>query len=189
MSTDIITVNQNLLNSYWQSIIPDDKASLADDVKYQFIECFKELAGGQKRDTDLYLKANAWTLEIKKIVFDELKCHVAASALLWHFELTELPVFVLSTIFSILFNAKRTTVDGRDEDIYLNLVASEGKDYQEVAEWYNVLPEELRSTINMGDFTDLLDKLDYAGLARTKGGKYLVVEKGLSRLRIHISKE
>jgi hypothetical protein len=186
MSEQIITMNEDILLSYWKEIFQDDDEAELALAEHYYVANFKLLAGLGQANSNLYYIDNIWRLNISKNLLENFVNASLVASILYLTGATNIPVSLATMILSAVCKFEKIEFLKSEEKIYINLPLK--NHYATANDWYHALPLNMQKDINKLQFQDFMEKLVLAGLAKkdeTNDDKYMVIKKGKRHFKIH----
>lgn len=164
----LIDVSQKEIIEYWNQISLDDDYSRIDSTE-TVESVFLHLLGHQNSD-ELKFINGGWTINAKA---GFIKTAIGYATMAGVFTLIgttgSIALMVLPSVLPFLFEIEKIELNKKEQYILAKLLLRDEVKTQmhNINQLYELLPNEIKSDLNILDFIDFLEKLDLAGYKDT----------------------
>lgn len=157
-----------------------------DSLLHDYVEAFKIAASGDNSQTLLALNTNSWKISIKKNLVTPFLTGAILTAVFRHLGYNQLPLAILPAVLPYLLDIEKVKIEKREERLYLQIPIKKFKNqFKSAEEWYSILPDKIKASVNLEDFRDFLDNLVVAGYAKeNKNEKFQLLKQGENIFKI-----
>ncbi|PRY23502.1 hypothetical protein CLV58_14123 [Spirosoma oryzae] len=185
--TQTVSFDSQQLMAYWHELVAQTDSSAG--VAQPFLTTqFLQILASQPASEALDMKTNGWKISVSKSLLKNTLVTATLTTILRYLGEAQLATAVLPTLIPMLFEIEQIELTKKEEEIWLRLPVKKSKKHLKTAEeWYESLPENVRNQIHFLDFIEFLDKLNLAGFADEKHGRYRLFIKGKNKFKITIT--
>ena len=187
MENEYLELSEQELLLYWNKYMPEIKG--LEFSKIEFINLVKNELVGLDESNQLNFNTSGWKIPLKKKMASNICTTAILAVIIAHFApAVGLLVTLLPGIVSSLFEIENVNLSKKEDTIYAVLPIKKFRNqFKSDKEWYDALPNDIKTQINFLDFQEFLEKLIFAGLAKqNKNDKFLLFQKGNGVFKVSI---
>lgn len=184
--TQTVSFDNQRLTTYWNRLISETGPS-ALAAQQLLMTHFVQMVAIQSPPETLDMRTKGWKVSVSKSLLKNTLVTATLTSILYCLGETQLASAVFPTIIPMLFEIEQIELTKKEEEIWLRLPIKKSKKQLKTAqEWYDSLPEAIRKQIHFLDFSEFMAKLNLAGYADEKQGRYQLFSLGKNKFRITI---